>query len=32
MVMSNFVNAKHMLDKALEKGYAVAHINLNNLE
>ncbi|MDR2568169.1 MAG: class II fructose-1,6-bisphosphate aldolase [Mycoplasmataceae bacterium] len=30
--MSNFVNAKHMLDKALEKGYAVAHINLNNLE
>ncbi|MDU0894993.1 MAG: class II fructose-bisphosphate aldolase, partial [Anaerococcus sp.] len=26
------VNAKEMLDKAYENGYAIAHFNTNNLE
>lgn len=26
------VNAKHMVDKAFKEGYAVPHININNLE
>ncbi|SYV95526.1 fructose-1,6-bisphosphate aldolase, class II, partial [Mycoplasmoides gallisepticum] len=30
--MSKLVNAKAMIQKATKEGYAIAHINTNNLE